>query len=477
MRPQTLFGFDDETLTVGALNRRLTEVVGRAFPSELWVQGQIRNLSRSARGHVYFDLVDPVESGAAPKTSIAVTLFDANRQVVNRALKRAGNAVRIDDGVEVRVRAGLEYYMPRGQVQLNMKSIDPEFTLGRLGADRERLLAELTAKGLIDANGELSMPMVPLGVGLVTSHNSAAEADFCSALQSSGYPFFVSSIATRVQGGFAGEEIAAAISHAQSLDCDVIALVRGGGAKTDLAAFDTEAVAVAIAQSRLPVVCGIGHEIDTTVADLVSHTSLKTPTACAQYLIERVVDFDFSLTERTRALLRLAERVPMAAQANLNDVAQQLFQTAGMALAVASRQNLATAAELQRRAVSAIAVAERRISGTCERTATKATRTLARAIERTNRSVMGLQTVPAKLREMSLKLDVREAGLAGRDPRNALARGYSITTDVDGRVVKSVSKVAVGEAIVTLVVDGEIMSTVSASSPRPEGPVAEVDPS
>ena len=141
----TLFEIDD-TLTVGQVTRKIGESLKRAFRNEIWIQGQIRNLTRSGRGHVYFDLIDPVPAGAAPKASLPVTLFDSNRQVVNRIITRTGNSVRIDDGVEVRIRGSIDFYVPRGQVQLNMTSIDPDFTLGRLGADRDRLIRELASR-------------------------------------------------------------------------------------------------------------------------------------------------------------------------------------------------------------------------------------------------------------------------------------------------------------------------------------------
>ena len=106
MNDAALFETDD-TLTVAQVNRRLGETIKRTFSKEIWVQGQIRNLTRSGRSHVYFDLCDPVPSGSQPKASISVTLFDSNRQIVNRIIKRTGNSVRIDDGVEVRIRASV----------------------------------------------------------------------------------------------------------------------------------------------------------------------------------------------------------------------------------------------------------------------------------------------------------------------------------------------------------------------------------
>ena len=155
------------------------------------------------------------------------------------------------------------------------------------------------------------MPLVPLRLGLITSEGSAAHADFTEQIAACGYAFQITTVTTRVQGEFAAVEIAEAIAMAAQLPIDVIALVRGGGARTDLAAFDTEPVARAIVESALPVVSGIGHEIDESVADLVAHAAFKTPTACAQFLIERVAAFDIALRDRAARLAVRATVMPL----------------------------------------------------------------------------------------------------------------------------------------------------------------------
>ena len=160
-----------------------------------------------------------------------------------------------------------------------------------MGADTEvaraALLAKLAEEDLLRANADRPMPLVPLRVGLATSDGSAAEADFLDELRRSGFAFRVLRADTRVQGSDAPRSIASAIRMLATHRLDVLALVRGGGARTDLAAFDDEAVARAIAACPVPVVTGIGHEVDTSVADEVAHTAAKTPTACAQLLVAR----------------------------------------------------------------------------------------------------------------------------------------------------------------------------------------------
>ena len=145
-------------------------MLGRAFPDEVWVRGEIANLSRPQSGHVYFDLVDA-------ECALSVTLWASDRQVVNAVLRRSGGAVRMSDGTEVRIRVRVAWYPKRGQVSLRMLSIDPAYTLGRLAEARELLLQRLRAEGLLARQPALAFAPVPLTVGLVTSDNSAAAHD------------------------------------------------------------------------------------------------------------------------------------------------------------------------------------------------------------------------------------------------------------------------------------------------------------
>jgi exodeoxyribonuclease VII large subunit len=377
---------EEPTFTVAELNAGIGAVLGRAFPDELWVKGEIANLSRPPSGHVYFDLVDA-------DCALAVTLWASDRQVVNAVLRRSGGAVRMTDGTEVRIRVRVSWYARRGQVALRMLSIDTAYTLGRLAEARELLLRRLAAEGLLARQPALRLGPVPLNVGLITSDNSAAAHDFLQTLEASGYGWRVLLADARVQGVDAEASVLAALDQLRSLPIDVVCVVRGGGARTDLAAFDSEAIARAIAMYPLPVLTGIGHEIDTTVADLVAHRRCLTPTACAGALVDRVAEWCVRLHDRRRSIARAALRA--------------------VDRSVVDRM----AAQLARQAPRAI-----------------------------DRSVHRVDNVETRVRAL--------------DPARALARGWSITRDGDGRVVRSTLDAPPGAALVTTLVDGTVRSTV-----------------
>jgi exodeoxyribonuclease VII large subunit len=449
----------EPTFSVGELADAIGNAVRASFRDEVWVRGEIHDLSRPASGHVYLTLVEQRDDGS--KASLSVMLSAANKVAVNRALTRAGGAVRMVDGTEVRIRGRLDWYAPRGSLQLRMTAIDPAYTLGQLELARAELLARLEAEGLVGRNRSLAMPLVPLRIGLVTSQDSAAEADFLDELTRSGWSFHVIAVDARVQGPGAPRAIARGLASASARACDVIALVRGGGARTDLACFDDEAVARAIALCPVPVVTGIGHETDRSLADELAHTAEKTPTACAQMLAGRVGEQMALVEGLWTTVARRAERGLSAHEAAVRAHAGRAQRSTRASLAGAAARLDAHSARARRAgAVATIRADQRlgrdlgRITGAARVQLRDAATTLAAADRR-------LATrAPRALGEAERVLEGVEARVRALDPRRALARGWSITTTAAGRIVRSPADVAAGDALVTRLAGGQVRSTV-----------------
>lgn len=455
------------TYTVPEIAAIVGRAVTRAFPDEVWVQGEIRDLSRAASGHVYFTLVDPeVNDPGAP--TLPVTLFQPDKIAVNRVLARSG-AIRMTDGVEVRIRGRISHYAARGMVQLRMTWIDTDFTVGRLAAERERLIRSLRARGLLEKNPALDISKVPLRVGLITSVGSAAYADFVDELGRSGYAWEIAVVDARVQGSDAVSDIVSALRVLGTRQVEVIALVRGGGAQTDLAVFDAEDIAVAIAACPIPVLTGIGHEIDVSVADLVAR-SYKTPTACAAGLNDMV----------------------HAYVAALDHVAAATDRAVGSRLALASTVLDHAVSRLGRAATAAGGAATRNLAG-IERRVGQAGRTLlarqqawmrdasGRVHRAASRRVLAgdgeLDRLAASVelsagRAMALatsRIDHLERRLDLLDPARILARGWSITRTLSGVLVTDAVAVAAGTVLRTTVASGEITSVVSTDEEEEDG--------
>jgi exodeoxyribonuclease VII large subunit len=423
-------GPEARTWSVTELGAELQRLLQAAYPAEIWVRGELRNLRPSARGgtrNLFFDLVEP---GAGlhgkPAAALRVVLWDEQRRSVNATLTADGPAVKMDEGVEVRIRGRLQWWGRQGDLRFQMQAIDPVYTLGRLTADRERLLADLDARGLLRANAGRPMPPVPLRVGLVTARDSAAEADVLHELGTSGIGFHVLAADSLVQGPSAPAALVRALAAVSQRAVQVVVVARGGGSRTDLACFDHPDVARAIATCPVPVITGIGHEIDRSVADEVAHTAAKTPTAAAASLVARVREVHDQLDGRWAAV----------AGAVVHHLA-------------AERRTIDVAAER----------AARRVASSLDRA-----RERCRDRERTLTSV-----ATSGLGRRAERLDQLERHLRALDPDRLLARGWSITRTADGRTVRSLADVGDGDLLRTTVADGELLSRAVPTSGADDG--------
>jgi exodeoxyribonuclease VII large subunit len=432
---------NDQTLTVSELGTIVRAALEAAMPYGVWVEGEISGIRRSRNGHVYFDLIEPDEvAGAAPLATVPVALFRDNRDRVNRLLKRHGDPIRMSDGVRIRIQGTVDYYPPQGRIQLRMSAIDPTYTLGQLAAERDALMAALSADGLLRANARPRIPDVPMRVGIVTSIGSAAHADIITVFERSELSFTLVEVDTPVQGQGAEASVAAAIRAAGAADVDVILVARGGGSKTDLATFDHELVARAIAAATVPVITGLGHDIDRSVADEVAHTATTTPTAAAQLVVARANEWLGRLAEHERAVVSGGRRAIERAEHRVA-MARSGISTASMA---------------------ALDHAEERLGHDSERLTRSARRADTRARAQLDLAVARIDVARRHaLRRAEDRVELVEARVRAIDPAIALARGWSITRTRDGRVVKSIDDLAPGTEITTRVADGTATSTIT----------------
>ena len=456
----------DQTLTVGELAQVLRWTLDETFPSGVWVTGEIDSLSRARSGHVYFDLVERpehAEPGAPPEASMSVVLFRDDKERVNATIKRHGNAIRMADGLRVRIQGMLDFYPRRGQLQLRMTAIDPTHTLGAIAADREALLRVLAAEGVLRRNAAADLAPVPLRVGLVTSLGSAAHADMLRVLASSGLAFQVFETDTPVQGADAPEAIAAAIRAAAGAGVDVVVLARGGGSRTDLVAFDHELVARAIASCERPVFTGIGHDTDRSVADETAHTACSTPTAAARAVVQRVEDWLESLDAMGRSIAVQGRRALAAAEHRTGRVAADTTRGAQSAAARAGRNLDGAAQRLVHTGRAATARAGRRTAAVTDRLAQAGPAVERRSTSRLDRASARLSVAGHhEIRHAQRHLNAIATRVRTLDPTLILQRGWSLTRRENGTLVRSVQDVSPGDGIVTHLSDGTLDSTIRA---------------
>jgi exodeoxyribonuclease VII large subunit len=385
---------------VTELTLLVKELIEEEF-HDVWVVGEIGNLTRARSGHVY------------------LTLKDAGAMVSAVIWRSTAERLRfpLEEGMEVLVRGRLSVYPPRGQYQLDIRVVEPR-GLGALQAAFEKLKAKLSAEGLFDPGRKRPLPFLPKVVGIVTSPTGAAVRDILTVLSRRFPRLTVLVWPARVQGEGAAEEVARGIEGFDTRGgVDVLIVGRGGGSLEDLWAFNEERVARAIAKSRVPVVSAVGHEVDFTIADFVADVRAPTPSAAAEMVVPSEADL-LALLRSHRSRLAAAARGIVSAR---RERVRALGGAYGLRLLPDRLRTFAQRLDEDARAV-------RRAAG---------------------------DRITAAGQRVS-ELAARAEGLS---PLRVLARGYSLTT-LDGRVLTSAAGVPAGAHIRTRLSRGTLVSRV-----------------
>lgn len=460
------------TYSVTEITTAVRHLVQAGFPAQVWVEGDIGSISRTPAGNVFFELVEHGITGTGVTGRLHVVLWDDVRREVNEVLRRGG-AVRMTEGVRLRIRGWVDVFPGSGRVQLRMTGIDPDHTVGRMAAERAALVRLLEDEGLLGRNAAVPLPPLPLEVGLVTRVGSAAHADVLHELEASGVGFRVRVVDVPVQGSGAERAVVGALARLAAERVDVVIVARGGGARTDLLAFDAEVVARAIATCQVPVLTGIGHEIDTTVADVVAHRAHKTPTACAAAVVDRARDAARHVDRLAGSLARVA---PAVLERDAERADARARHTGRLALAHLARADLAASDRTARAATAArrgLVGADRGLGATTAAVVATSRHQLRAAARHDGdrRAALGRRAV-APLATAAARADVLAARVGALDPARALARGWSITRTAEGRLVRGPEDAPAGTALRTTTAGGTVTSTATGTTDDPaDGPV------
>ncbi len=461
---------DSAGLTVSQLNLRVRNALQAAFPGPVWVVGEILNFNKNAHKEVVdFLLAERTPEGKIVAEVTAV-LFPDVRSFIERKLARAGNPFRLQDEVTVRVLVQVELKVDWGQYRVVIKDLDIDYTLGEVARRKEEILRRLAKEDLLERNRSLPFPPLPLRVGLITSLGSDAENDVLRTLRESGFAFQVVVHGARVQGPYTEPSVLNALDwfRRRADQFDVILICRGGGSRTDLAWFDSEALGRAVATFPLPVVIGIGHEQDFSVLDHVGWRA-KTPTAAAQLLVQRVRETLQGMEEALGAILqgvatRIAEeghrteeraaRLGRAAEARLREARGELRRLSravpravGLALGSGRTYLAQVRARLGRASARGVADAQERLARISQRLGPGALSLLSREAER---------------------LRAREERLRALDPRRVLGRGYAVLRGPDGKAIVDPTQAPPGTRLVAEIREG-ILRLISEGGERRDG--------
>ncbi|MFZ5940185.1 MAG: exodeoxyribonuclease VII large subunit [Bacteroidota bacterium] len=453
---------NQEQLTLGQLNKRIREVVLEGFPVSVWVVAEIMELSTNRSGHCYMELVEKGDNDAHITARARATIWAFQYRML-RPYFETTTGITLAPGLKILFKCTVEFHEQYG-LSLNITDIDPNYTMGDLARRRQEIIRQLKAEGIFDMNRETELPPVPQRIAVISSESAAGYGDFMNTLLKNPYGFaFTTRLFPAIMQGIGAE--ASVISALEQIfdqqeQFDCVALIRGGGSQADLDCFNSYEMACHIAQFPLPVLTGIGHERDESIADLVAHTRLKTPTAVAEFLIDQLLESDSYLRQLEDHFSILVRQIIQDNQTRLRELSNETQHRAkGLLqgkmigldhLNVQVRKAIKNLSDRQEQKLTAL---QNRMSYAARNSLVSGTKTLDHTASRLKKALYH----SLNNRKMQLQMFEKQAELV--NPVNTLKRGYTLTLR-NGKIITGLQEIKVGEDITTLFRDGNATSRI-----------------
>lgn len=457
----------EQHLTLHQLNQNIKEELSQAFPKAFWVVAEISEIRTVNSGHCYLELIEKEEGSDQIKAKARATIWAYTFRILKPYFETTTRQ-SLTAGLKVLLKVSIEFQEVYG-FSLNVKDIDPTFTLGDIARRKMEVIQQLTEEGVMDMNKELELASVPQKLAVISSPTAAGYEDFINQLENNtgNYKIYHKLFPAIMQGDEAEDSIIGALDRIYQYEelFDAVILIRGGGSTADLMCFDNYMLAMNIAQFPLPVLTGIGHERDESVADMVAHTRLKTPTAVAEFIIDRIAQFaDYLLdlqdqfTDQTKLLLNSeSHRLELAAH-RFQPVVSKILSNKRRYPAEAAQRldfSIKNYFDKQEAFFSHVKESIRYLTKKQLRTSVQQQQFLASQLKL---EISGF----VKNKKQQIQLSERTIQLS--DPKNILKRGYSITTS-NQQVIKALENIKIGDEINTLTKNGQIISRVEKLKP------------
>lgn len=450
-------------LSLSELNLHIAQSLKSSLSPRYWVRAEISDITIHSRGHCYLELIDKPEELLTITAKQRATIWANTFQLIG-AYFESETGMQLQSGLKVMLQVSVEFHSLYG-MSLNVHDIEPSYTIGEEELQRKRIIAQLHAEGIFYDNKSLTLSLFPQKIAIISSEQAAGYQDFLNHLTDNAYnlAFSVELFHVSMQGVHVEQSIIQALDaiFAKESCFDAVIIIRGGGAKTDLRWFDNYTIASHIAQFPLPIITGIGHDKDLTITDMIAHTSLKTPTAVADFLIQKGADIITRLQEYSHALhiciadyiatqkLYIEQQARSIHAVRTDIVNKELYTISLLSLALQHKlsERLKDAfynlnmykIDIQHYSFINVHNSHHRLNAVLER--------------------IPIYTRHAiKHAQSELQLQLTKVNL--HNPNTILAKGYSITTLHDGSIIRSASNVATGEIIHTQLADGTIQSRV-----------------
>jgi len=426
-----------------------------------WIRAEISEISTNYSGHCYLELIEKPENSDTISAKVRATIWSS----VNRMLSAYFETVtgqQLEKGLKILIKASVEFSELYG-LSINILDIDPTYTIGEQERARREIIKQLEEDGVMEMNSMLELPLVSQRIAVISSQSAAGYGDFIHQLSSNseGYTFECTLFPSVMQGQKTAESIIKALEaiFEHETEFDAVIIIRGGGSKTDLSWFDNYDLAVNIAQFPLPVISGIGHERDKSIADMVAHTSLKTPTAVAEFLIEQASNFDETISALGSDFIGLVQGMLDDHTTILQNISQNIKPI--VKEAVSTEKSL-----LSMMVEKAEMYCNERLKAEIASTKIRSLK----AIHHSNFELLKLrqhvsslattarQMIRANFSESEKQIEYLSSKSFAYDPARILERGFTMTLDEKGNLIRSSKSIKKAQTIVTRFIDGDVKS-------------------
>ncbi|MFW5822157.1 MAG: exodeoxyribonuclease VII large subunit [Tangfeifania sp.] len=473
----------EQKLTLFELSQQIKNALDETFHGAVWVVAEISEMKENRSGHCYLELIEKKEDIIIARAR--ATIWSYTYRMLKPYFETSTGQL-FTQGLKILVQVQVEYHPAYG-LSLNIKDIDPAYTVGDLALQRKEIIERLQREGVFDMNKELVLPLVPQKIAVISSKTAAGYQDFMNQLETNplGVRFYTHLFEAYMQGAEAVPSIISALERIFQYEdfFDAVAIIRGGGATADLSCFDNYELAFNVTQFPLPVITGIGHEKDDTITDMVAHTRMKTPTAVAEFFINGIEIFYDRLKNLEEEVVNIARENVETKYRELEELAGDFQQLSSQFINKKNNQLIAVGNKLQH-GVNRFAFNKKYELNNMQHDLHSAVSVWnvkkKNHLERRQRLLKTL-TGEAIFKEMSKfdllnekmknstrnllekekeRLHLNENAVRLLDPEKVLKRGYTLSVK-EGRIVKSVKQLAVDDELETRFADGSVTSKIT----------------
>jgi len=454
---------DHQSLELSQLLAIVKDSLKKSVPGNLWVKAEINELSVNYSGHCYLELIEKSEESENITAKIKATIWSSVYRMLTAYFETVTNR-QLEKGLKILVKVSVEFHEIYG-ISLNVLDIDPVYTVGEQERHRQEIIKRLDYEGIIDMNKTVELPLVMQRLAVISSASAAGYGDFIHQLETndSNYSYSYTLFPSQMQGQQTAESIINNLDkiYKHESEFDAVVIIRGGGSKSDLAWFDNYELAANIAQFPLPVITGIGHDRDQSIADIVAHTTLKTPTAVAEFLINRTETFEGTMIDLaesfTFVVSDLLANFQTALNATIHDIKPLLTQRISNYKNNIEKKSQAFAFLCK----SSISRAEDFCTTTTHEAYHKA---MSQINTLHNNQLNNSKSIQNALHDC-LKtnnhlFEIIEEKVASSNPLRILAKGYTLAFDEQGKIIHSAKEIVKDSVMYNQFIDGKVSSRV-----------------